>query len=153
MALRVFELISIVLCAMVGGMFWGPWLALSRSIDTFEPEVFLAITHRMIRNMSSLMTGLMPLGLLSMGPVLMVSYGRRPVLFSLTLGALAAFVVVMLVTVLIEVPIVKQIASWTISTLPGDWRERRDRWARFHVVRVVAAVVGLGLLVGGALIF
>jgi hypothetical protein len=46
MALKICELISIVFSAFVGGMYWGPWLALSRSLRTFTPEVFLDVVDR-----------------------------------------------------------------------------------------------------------
>jgi hypothetical protein len=54
-------------------------------------------------------------------------------------------------TTLVEVPIVKQIATWKPETLPGDWQQRRDRWGAFHIVRVVSGVGGLVLLVAGAI--
>ena len=151
MTLKIGELISIILSAFVAGMFWGPWLALSRSMATFEPDVFLAIVQRMNRNMTSLMTILMPAALLSIVPVLLVSYSRQPETFYLMLAAFALFTVALLVTVLVEVPIVKQIATWTVSTLPGNWQQVRDRWEAFHVVRVVAGLAGLVLLVVGAI--
>ena len=151
MTLKTLELISIVLAAFVGGMFWGPWLALSRSMNTFAPEVFLAVVHQMNRNMAPLMTAMMPIALASMIPVLIIAYGARPATFYLTLAGLAFFVVALLVTVIIEVPIVKQIATWTLSTLPSDWRRLRDRWGAFHVVRVLAGGGGLLSLVAAAI--
>ncbi len=51
MALKLCELLSIVLLMIVGGLYWGPWVALTRSMVTFEPEVFLAIVKRMNHNM------------------------------------------------------------------------------------------------------
>jgi hypothetical protein len=60
MTLKTSEVISIVLSALTGGMFWGPQLALSLSISTFKPEDFLAVVHRMSPNMASVMTPLMP---------------------------------------------------------------------------------------------
>lgn len=151
MALTIFELISITLLALVGGLFWGPWLALTRSMASFEPNIFLAMVDRLNRNMAPIMTVLMPLSLLSLAPVLLITFGSRPVAFYLTLGALVLFVIALLVTMLIEVPIVKQIATWTVSTLPNNWRQLRDRWGAFHIVRVVAGLAGLVLVVAGAL--
>src|SRR5437588_11483649 len=126
MTMKIWELISIVLAALASGLFFGPWLALSRSMATFEPEVFLAIVDRMNRNMAPVMTILMPAALLSLVPVLFISYNERPETFYLTLTALALFLVALLVTVLVEVPIVKQIATWTVSTLPDHWQPLRD---------------------------
>jgi uncharacterized membrane protein len=148
---KIWELISIVLLALVGGLYWGPWLALSRSMATFEPDVFLAIVKRMSRNMAPLMTILMPAALLSTVPVLILSSGHRPSTFYLTLAALALFLVTLLVTVLIEVPIVAQIETWTVTTMPAGWQQLRDRWGAFHLLRVIPALAGLVLLLAGAI--
>ena len=73
MTLKISELFCIILLTMVSGMYWGPWLALSRSMNTFAPEIFLAVVHRMNKNMAPLMTALMPVALLSTVPVLYLS--------------------------------------------------------------------------------
>jgi uncharacterized membrane protein len=151
MTLKIFELISITLAAVVGGMYWGPWLALTRSLKMFKPEVFLDVVDRLNRNMAPLMTALTPIALLSIIPVLFISYGNQPITFYLNFAGFALFVVALLVTTLIEVPIVKQVAMWTPETLPTNWQQLRDRWGSFHIIRVVAGIVGLALLVAGAI--
>ncbi len=110
-SMKTWELISIVLAAMVAGMFHGPWVALSRFMSTFAPEVFLAIVDRMNRNMAPVMTVLMPAALLSIIPVLLLSYHERPLTFYLGATAFALFIVALLVTVLVEVPIVEEIVT------------------------------------------
>jgi uncharacterized membrane protein len=158
------ELVAIVLAALVVGVFWGPWLALSRSMATFEAAVFLAIVHRMNRNLATPMTVLMPLGLASIVAVMFLTYSSGGSGgsggyggsdgyggFWLASAALALFLVALLVTVLVEVPIVKTIATWTVETLPDDWRRHRDRWVSFHVVRVVTGVAGLTCLAAAAI--
>ena len=151
MALKVWEFISILLSATTAGMFVGPWLALTRSFRTFEPEPFLAVTRRLNENMSAVMTPLMPVSLLSIVPVLVLSYGAQPALFFLNLLGLALFITALLVTMLVEVPKVLQMVSWSASALPGNWQEVRDSWVSFHIVRVVASLVGLALLLAGAI--
>ncbi len=151
MALKILDLISIVLSALVAGMFIGPWLALTRSIGTFSPEVFIAIVSRMSPNMAAVMTILMPGALVSMVPILFILYNQQSKLFYLTLAGFASFIIALLVTVIVEVPIVKQIEKWTVSTLPGNWRQLRDRWGAFHIIRIVASIAGLMLLVFGAI--
>jgi hypothetical protein len=151
MTLRIWELVSIVLCASVAGMFLGPWVALSKSFGLFPPETFLTIVHRMNRNMAPVMTLLMPSALLSIMPVLLISYGDRPRIFCPTLAGFAFFMIALFVTVFVEVPIVKQIETWTVSTLPGNWQHLRDRWGAFHIVRIIAGFAGLVLLLIGAL--
>jgi hypothetical protein len=132
-------------------MYWGPWLALTRSLRTFKPEVFLPIVDRMNRNMAGLMTMLTPIALLSLVPVLFLSYGKRPTTFYLTFAGFTLFIVALLVTVLVEVPIVKQVVTWTVGTLPANWQQLRDRWGSFHIIRVAAGILGLALVVAGAI--
>jgi uncharacterized membrane protein len=149
--MKTWELTSIICSALVAGMFYGPWTALSRSMRTFAPEVFLAVVDRMNRNMAPVMTVLMPAVLLAMVPVLLGSYGTHPQVFSLYAAALVLFLVAMAVTVLVEVPIVKEIVTWTVATLPADWQQLRDRWMKFHVIRVVAGLASLVLMVIAAI--
>jgi uncharacterized membrane protein len=149
--LKISELTCIVLSALVGGMYWGPWLALSRSMRRFKPEVFLDIVSQMNRNMESVMTILTPVALLSIAPVLFFSYNEQPRTFYLTLTGFALFIIALLVTMLVEVPIVKQIVTWTAETLPGNWQQLRDRWGAFHIIRVIAGIGGLALIVAGAI--
>jgi uncharacterized membrane protein len=151
MTLKIFELVSIICSASVGGMYWGPWLALTKSMKTFKPDVFLVIVDRLNRNMAGLMTALTPIALLSIVPVLFISFERQPTTFYLSLAGFISFVVALLVTVIVEVPIVKQIATWTTETLPDTWTQLPDRWGAFHIIRVVAGIVGLALLVAGAI--
>jgi uncharacterized membrane protein len=149
--MKTWELISIVLAALTAGMFHGPWIALSRSMRTFTPEVFLAIVDRMNRNMAPVMTVLMPATLLAIIPVMLLSYHVQPKTFYLSTAAFVLFIVALLVTVFIEVPIVEQIATWTVSTLPENWQQVRDRWSKFHIIRVVAGFTSVVLLVVAAI--
>ena len=151
MTLRIWQLTSIVLSALVAGMFYGPWAALSRSFSTLDSTVFLPIVDRMNKNMAPIMTVLMPASFLSMVPVLIMSYSAHPAVFYLTLAAFALLIVALLVTVLVEVPIVEQIVTWMPSMLPDNWQQLRDRWGRFHIIRIIAGVSGLILLVVAAI--
>ena len=118
---------------------------------TFTPEVFLAIVDRMNRNMAPLMTVLMPATLLSIVPVLFLSYRDQRKTFYLNAIALALFIIALLVTVLVEVPIVEKIVTWKVSTLPANWQQLRDRWGKFHLVRVITGLASLVLLVVAAI--
>ncbi len=153
MALKLLELLSLALLIWVSGMYWGPWLALTRSMHAFAPEVYIPIVRRLGANIGPLMTVLTPAALASTLPVLALSYGGHPVVFGLTLACLGLFALTLAVTVLIEVPIALKAAAWTPETLPGDWEALRDRWGAFHLLRVVPSVVGLALLLVAAVFY
>ncbi|MBA2612654.1 MAG: DUF1772 domain-containing protein [Bacteroidetes bacterium] len=151
MTLKIVALINIIISAIVGGMYWGPWLALTRSLKSFDAKVFLVIVKRLNQNMAPLMTVLSPLSLLTTILVLIISYNNQIATFYFTLVGFVLFLIALIVTVAIEVPIVKQIVTWTESTLPANWEQQRDRWAKFHLIRVISGIVGLIFLLAGIL--
>ena len=148
--LRLLDVVSVILAALVVGVFWGPWLALTRSIRTLTPEVFLVVVHRLDRNLGRFMSVLFPVTMLALIAVSVLSFGH-PIGFVLTVAAFALFLVALIVTVVVEVPVVKQIRDWTATTIPSNWETLRDRWVSFHLLRVVPGILGLALLVAGAL--
>jgi uncharacterized membrane protein len=148
--LSLLDILSITLAALILGVFWGPWLALTRSMHTLEPGVFLTITHRLDKNLGSNMTVLYPVTLVSIAAMLVFSFSS-PVAFWLTAAGLSMFVLALIVTTAIEVPIVTTIRDWTATTMPANWRALRDRWVSFHLLRVIPGIVGVALLTAGAL--
>jgi hypothetical protein len=150
MLLNLLDVATIVLAALILGVFWGPWLALTRSMNTLPPAVFLAVTHRLDKNLGRNMTVLYPITLLAVVAMAVFSFGR-PVAFVLVLAGLAMFVLALVVTSAVEVPIVEQIRGWTEITIPSNWQALRDRWVSFHLLRVIPGILGVALLVAGAL--
>jgi hypothetical protein len=152
LALRLLDILNVSLAALVSGIFWGPWLALTRSMRTFPPAVFLEIVHRLDKNLGGVMGVLYPVALLSFVPVLVLDlvFGCRAA-FVLAFLAFALFVLALVVTMVVEVPIVKRIRGWSVDAMPPDWQSLRDRWVSFHLLRVVPGIVGVALAVGGAL--
>ncbi len=73
--------------------------------------------------------------------------------FQLTLSGFLLFIAALLVTLLVNVPIDNQLKRWTLSTLPSNWQEVRDRREVYHSIRTVASVGGLALILAGALFF
>jgi uncharacterized membrane protein len=77
-----------------------------------------------------------------------LNQGRTRWLF-LSAGVLLLFGIV--ITVVIEVPINKQISSWTPASIPPNWMELRERWLSFHNVRSAAGVLAFACaLIGTA---
>jgi uncharacterized membrane protein len=153
MKLKVAQFINILLLFLVAGVLWGTWFSLARSITSIAPKTFLAIGQIMIGNLALPMSILMPIALLSTLPALILLYQQKSMLaFYLTLGGLVLFVVALVITLVVNVPIDNQIKQWTVQTLPPNWKAIRDRWEFYHAVRTFVSLSGLGLIVGAALI-
>ena len=150
-ALEIWQFISILLSALVTGVFWGTWLGLSRSIASLTPETCLTIGHAMIGNLGLVMAILMPAAILATLPVLFLLYRRRSGALYPTLAGFALFVIALVITLIVEVPIDNQIEAWTMTSLPANWQQLRDHWELFHAIRTWVSVIGLALLIVGAL--
>ena len=135
---------TIVLFALVMGVFWGTWFSLSRTMNRLSAETFVAVGHEMIRNLGVPMAVLLPLALLSALITLALLWGRREAPFWWLLVGFLLMVAALVVTLAVEVPIDNRIEAWTAATLPGDWRSIQSRWELFHTIRTflsIAAVV------------
>src|ERR1700704_3445894 len=101
MKLKTSQFISILLFALVMGVFWGTWFSLSRTMETVSPPTFLEIGKQFIANLAWPMRILMPLALLSTAPVLYFLH-RSSSAFYFTLIALALMIVALIITLTIE---------------------------------------------------
>jgi uncharacterized membrane protein len=145
MRVRVAQATTIILFALVMGVFWGTWLSLSRTMDQLSAPTFLTVGHQMIHNLGTPMAILLPLALLSALAALTLLWPARPTARFWWLAAgFALLVAALVITLTIEVPIDRQIQDWTAATLPGDWRSIQARWERWHTTRTflsIAAVI------------
>jgi uncharacterized membrane protein len=144
MKARAAHATTIVLFALVMGVFWGTWFSLSRTMDRLSPETFVAVGHQMIANLGGPMAALLPLSLLSalVTLALLWSGGRSPA-FWWTAAGFLLMVAALVITLAVEVPIDNRIQAWTAATLPGDWRSIQARWELWHTVRTFASIAAL----------
>jgi len=151
MKLEIAQFVSIMLFALVTGVFWGTWFGLSRSISSITPATFLETGQQFIRNLAGPMSVLMPVTILSAVLVLWWLPRKRSPAFVLTASALLLMVLATVITVGVEVPIDNQIKVWTVQTLPSNWQAIRERWEWFHGLRTLVSIVSLALIVGASL--
>jgi uncharacterized membrane protein len=144
---RAAQATTIVLFALVMGVFWGTWFSLSRTMHQLSADTFVAVGHEMIENLGLPMAILLPLALLSALVTLTLLWrGGRGAAFWWLLGGFLLMVAALVVTLAVEVPIDDRIATWTVATLPGDWRSIQSRWELWHTIRTflsIAAVVAV----------
>jgi uncharacterized membrane protein len=135
---------TIVLFALVMGVFWGTWFSLSRTMHRLSAETFLAVGHEMIRNLGVPMAILLPLALLSAVITLALLWPRRrEAAFWWLLAGFLLMVAALVITLAVEVPIDNRIEGWTVATLPGDWRSIQSRWELFHTIRTLVSIAAV----------
>jgi uncharacterized membrane protein len=135
------QAVTIVLFALVMGVFWGTWFSLSRTMDQLSGETFVAVGHQMIQNLGVPMAILLPLSLVSALVTLVLLWrDRNTVAFWWLAAGFALMVVALVATLAVEVPIDNQIQDWTVATLPGDWRSIQSRWELWHTIRTFTSI-------------
>jgi hypothetical protein len=134
------QFLALFMLMLVTGIFWGPWFALHRSIGDFNAAEFIHIVQVMAANLAKPMRIMMPVCILFIA-LHVVQHQHYLAIISLSL-----LLVALLITMLVEVPIVNQVKQWTVGSLPSDWEEIRDRWVTFHVIRTAAAIISFSCL-------
>lgn len=150
--IKAVQFMTLLLFSLVTGVFWGTWFSLSRSIAAITPATFLEVGRLMIANLGGPMSILMPAALLSALALCALLFRERQT--RATLFASAAFVlmvVALVITLGVNVPIDRQIQSWTTATLPPDWQAIRDRWEFYHGLRTLVSLAALACLFASTL--
>jgi uncharacterized membrane protein len=145
------QFISLLLLMLVTGVFWGPWFSLHRSIHVFKEDEFIHIVKTLAGNLAVPMKIMMPACIVFLLISVRVYPHKDSGGFYLSIMAVCLIIVSLLITMLVEVPIVSQIQHWTVAAIPADWEAIRDRWLLFHVIRTIAAILSFAAYVGSIL--
>ena len=138
---------TLLLFSLVTGVFWGTWFSLSRSMAEITPGTFLEVGNLMIGNLGGPMSVLMPAALLSALVLCVLLFrGRQSRANLFASAALVLMAIALVITLAVNVPIDRQIQSWTTAALPPDWRAIRDRWEFYHGLRTVISLAALACL-------
>jgi uncharacterized membrane protein len=150
--IKAVQFVTLLLFSLVTGVFWGTWFSLSRSMAEITPGTFLEVGRLMIANLGGPMSVLMPMALLSALLLCVLLFrGRqsRATLFSS--AALVLMAVALVITLVVNVPIDRQIQTWTTAALPPEWSAIRDRWEFYHGLRTLLSLGALACLFAGTL--
>src|SRR5262245_15023226 len=145
--IKAVQFVTLLLFSLVTGVFWGTWFSLSRSMPQITPGTFLEVGRLMIANLGGPMSVLMPAALLSALVLCVWLVRHRQGSAALFAGAaLILMAVALAITLAVNVPIDRQIQSWTTATLPSDWQAIRDRWEFYHGSRTLVSLAALACL-------
>jgi len=145
--ITIIDFFALFLLMLVTGVFWGPWFALSRSLSIFKAEEFIKIAKTMSANLGLPMRFLLPSCIIVMLLAVAVYPHKYTLGFYAGIAAVLFIIVSLIITIAVEVPIVKSIEQWTIATMPPNWASIRIRWVKFHVFRTMASLASFACLV------
>jgi uncharacterized membrane protein len=150
--IKAVQFVTLLLFSLVTGVFWGTWFSLSRSMAAITPGTFLEVGRLMIANLGGPMSVLMPSALLSALVLCVLLFrGRQRQANLFASAALVLMAVALVITLAVNVPIDRQIQSWTTAALPPDWKVIRDRWEFYHGLRTLVSLAALACLFASTL--
>ena len=146
------QLATIILFALVMGVFWGTWFSLARSMSSISATTFLEIGQTMIQNLRVPMAILSPTAIIVSVATLFVIPDKKSLQFYLAVAGAVLMTAAIGITLLVNVPIDNQIKTWTAATLPANWMEIRERWETFHTARTFVSLFAFAAVVISALL-
>jgi uncharacterized membrane protein len=132
---QVIQFFGLFLLMLVTGVFWGPLFSLHRTLHVFDKKEFMLIVKTIAGNLEVPMRIMMPLCIFIMAISVYIYPIKDSIGFYLSLTSLLLIVISLIITIVVEVPIVKKIQQWSVETMPENWEAIRNRWVKFHVIR------------------
>ena len=127
---------AVLLAGLIGGLLLGTAIE-QHTLKVLSGSAWITARHSTDAVFSKLLPWLWNATLLLLFTAAYLNRGNARWLF---LGGALLLLLGIVVTLVIEVPMNKQIAVWDEAVVPPQWAAIRDRWLRFHNVRTAAGV-------------
>ena len=135
---------ALILYMFISGLYLGMWFALIISLRGFSPGEFIHIVKVIVSNISLLMQIIMPLCIFVLLLCLWFYRYKRSTGFYLGLTSLFLLILALLFTLIVLSPIDKEIYKWSLSSLPPQWEDVRNKWQLFHGLLTLVSLLSYG---------
>jgi uncharacterized membrane protein len=139
---------DVLLAALLVGAMFGMWLILNPA--GLAAGVYITVQQQAIRTLNRAMP---LLGLVTILFTLFAAVlGRNDrTRLALLAGAIVCLVASGLITRFLNQPINAIVITWHTDAPPANWKDVRDAWWRWHLIRLLAGLIGLSLLIAAML--
>lgn len=139
---------NLLLAALVVGAVFGVWLVFNPA--GLDAGFYIALHQQGIRALNKRMPALRAattLLTIAAAALARVNVTR----FRLLTAAVVCFVATGLITRFLNQPINAIVMTWSASSPPSNWTGLRDKWWRWHLIRMATGIIGLSLLIAATL--
>jgi uncharacterized membrane protein len=139
---------NLLLAALVVGAMFGVWLIFNPA--GLDASFYIALHQQGIRTLNKKMPALGAVAILL--TIAAAALGRVNIVrFRLLTAAVVCFLASGLITRFLNQPINAIVMAWSASSPPSNWTALRDKWWRWHLIRLATGIIGLSLLVAATL--
>jgi uncharacterized membrane protein len=138
----------LLVCGFTACAEFGSWAFVHPVVRELPPASHLRVEQGFLRTFGRVMPVLMPLSTILAVLHAITATGAGPAAVRWT--AAAAFVVAVVLTVVVNVPVNTATARWNPDDPPPDWAALRRRWERSQGLRASALLIGFALLCASA---
>jgi uncharacterized membrane protein len=140
---RKLILLALSLLMILVSVFLGTLLVITPVTRGLDAETYIRIQQPMTQHVTPLASVVGVLAGLATGAL---AWRLRRTRFASRVADLAFVCLVALgiSSVIVNVPINRELQGWSPSRPPGDWSSIRDQWDAFHILRTALSVVALG---------
>jgi len=139
---------DMLLAALLVGAMFGMWLILNPA--GLAAGVYITLQQQGIRTLNRAMPMLGAATVLL--TILAAALGRNDsTRFGLLVGTIVCLLASGLITRFLNQPINAIVITWSTGAPPANWRDVRNKWWRWHLVRLFTGLGGLSLLIAAML--
>ena len=149
MPIRTIAEVARAVSLFFGGLFAGfltTVLVLELTLRSVEGQTYTLVRQVELVRLDDLATATLIPALIATALVVVLTAKVRGHALRLTVTALALLVIVLVTSLLFNVPINGDQLAWDVQAPPVDWVSVRDRWQIAHAVRTGAAMLAFGCL-------
>ncbi len=143
----VIEFANLLMGALTIGVVFGVWLVFNPA--GLDASAYIVLQRQGIKTLNKTVPVLALVTLVLTIAAALIARDRARI--TLLGGAAVCLLAGGLITRFVNQPINATMMTWNQGSLPADWTALRDRWWRWHILRLIAGLGGLSLLIAATL--
>lgn len=142
------EFADVLLAAILAGSMFCVWLVFNPA--GLSASTYVILQQQAIRTLNKAMPALGAITILATIAAAVPARNDRGKL-ALLIAAVVCVLAAGLITRFLNQPINAIVMTWNSATPPANWTSFRDAWWRWHLIRSLAGIGGLGFVIAAAL--
>jgi uncharacterized membrane protein len=149
---QLLQLVVVFFAGLATGGLMVNWIGLARAMSNLSASTYAEFHQATNRTFDPYMP-IVVMGAVLGGIVLAIfARGIHSLAGELAIAGSACYAAVIAITLPTNLRINKQIARWSVQSLPNDWTVIRASWVRFHIVRTLFSLPGFACYILACLV-